>query len=52
MDHTHDHYHHTHQEDHVADECRYFCMSRPIAPMESNPEYRPKGDPLDMFTRY
>lgn len=42
----------TNGEDHIADEWRYFCMSRPIAPMEAVKEYKPKGDPLDMFTRY
>ena len=39
-------------EDHIADEWRYFCMSRPITPMEAKVDYKPKGDPLDMFTRY
>ena len=42
----------TEGEDHIADEWRYFCMSRPITPMEAKPTYTPKGDPLDMFTRY
>lgn len=42
----------TEGEDHIADEWRYFCMSRPITPMEAKPKYEPKGDPLDMFTRY
>lgn len=39
-------------EDHIADEWRYFCMSRPIAPMEAVKEIKPMGDPLDMFTTY
>lgn len=42
----------TEGEDHIADEWRYFCMSRPITPLEAKPAYTPKGDPLDMFTRY
>ena len=42
----------TDSEDHIADEFRYFAMSRPIAPMEAKPTYTPQGDPLDMFTAY
>ena len=42
----------TEGEDHIADEWRYFCMSRPIIPMEAKPRVSPMGDPLDMFTRY
>ncbi len=38
----------THQEDHVADECRYFCMSRPIAPVRAVPTALPAEDPLNM----
>ncbi|MBR5216767.1 MAG: Terminase-like family protein, partial [Oscillospiraceae bacterium] len=38
----------THQEDHAADECRYFCMSRPIAPQRTVPQELPKDDPLDL----
>ena len=38
----------TRQEDHAADECRYFCMSRPIAPPVSAPAALPAEDPLDM----
>ena len=38
----------THQEDHVADECRYFCMSRPIAPVRRETERLPAEDPLDL----
>ena len=37
----------TSQEDHVADESRYFCMMRPIAPRTA--EVRQIGDdPLNM----
>ena len=40
----------THQEDHVADECRYFCMSRPIKPfVEKKPEVLFTSDPLDQM---
>lgn len=42
----------TEGEDHIADEMRYFCMSRPITPMAAPKVYKPKADPLDMFTRY
>lgn len=38
----------TRQEDHVADECRYFCMSRPIAPQRRQTERMPAEDPLDL----
>jgi len=38
----------TAQEDHIADETRYFCMSRPIAPRRMEPLGRPQDDPLDM----
>lgn len=38
----------TSQEDHVADEARYFCMTRPIKPREEA-EYRPlQDDPLNL----
>ena len=38
-------------EDHAADEWRYFCMSRPIRPVEEREEYAPAfgSDPLNMF---
>ena len=36
------------QEDHVADECRYFCMSRPIPPQKNNSDRKPQDDPLDL----
>ncbi|MBE6971590.1 MAG: Terminase-like family protein [Ruminococcaceae bacterium] len=39
----------THQEDHVADECRYFCMSRPIAPVRRSGGALPADDPLDLM---
>lgn len=42
----------TEGEDHIADEFRYFCMSRPIVPMAAPKVYKPKADPLDMFARY
>ena len=38
----------TKQEDHVADECRYFCMSRPIPPRRSDSNAKPQDDPLDL----
>ena len=38
----------TRQEDHAADESRYFCMSRPIAPPVSAPAALPAEDPLNM----
>lgn len=36
-------------EDHICDEWRYFCMSRPVNPLK--PTEKPKliSDPLDMF---
>jgi hypothetical protein len=42
----------TEGEDHIADEWRYFCMSRPIKPIAAEPKYTPQADPLDMFTTY
>ncbi|MDO4810746.1 MAG: phage terminase large subunit [Eubacteriales bacterium] len=38
----------TKQEDHVADECRYFCMSRPIPPRRNDSQTKPQDDPLDL----
>ena len=38
-------------EDHVADEWRYFCMSRPIAPILVKEEKLPAFDPLDQFRK-
>lgn len=37
-------------EDHVADEVRYFCMSRPIKPRIIQTEYNPMVDPLNQFS--
>ena len=36
-------------EDHVCDEWRYFCMSRPIKPMAREEVKVPLSDPLDML---
>jgi hypothetical protein len=41
----------TKMEDHVADEWRYFCMSRPIKPIRAVKEQRLLFDPLDMMKR-
>ena len=41
----------TRQEDHVADESRYFCMSRPIAPQRPQVERAVADDPLDMVKK-
>ena len=41
----------TELEDHVCDEWRYMCMSRPIKPMAKKPKQIPMTDPLDMFGR-
>ena len=38
----------TRQEDHIADETRYFCMSRPVAPRRTAPAALPQDDPLDL----
>ena len=38
-------------EDHVADEWRYMCMSRPIAPLEPIEEKPVYYDPLNQFKR-
>ena len=40
----------TRQEDHVADESRYFCMSRPIRPVRKGEDLLPADDPLNMRT--
>ena len=40
----------TRQEDHAADECRYFCMSRPIMPQQKTAERQIADDPLNMRT--
>ena len=41
----------TKMEGHVADEWRYFCMSRPIKPIRAVKEPRILFDPLDMMKR-
>ena len=41
----------TSQEDHVADEWRYFCMARPIKPIMPVQERTILNDPLNQFTR-
>ena len=41
----------THQEDHVADECRYFCMSRPITPVKAAVAALPVEDPLNLRSK-
>ena len=38
-------------EDHVADEVRYFCMMNPIKPRENKIEYAPVLDPLNQYSR-
>ena len=40
----------TRQEDHVADESRYFCMSRPIPPQKRDTGLPLRADPLNMRT--
>ena len=37
-------------EDHVADEARYMCMMRPIAPMKKTERKIPLNDPLNQFS--
>ena len=37
----------TNQEDHVADEWRYACMSRPVTPLRREAESAPAINPLD-----
>ena len=39
----------TSQEDHVADEWRYMCMSRPIKPRREVKERVLLSDPLNQF---
>jgi hypothetical protein len=36
----------THQEDHIADETRYFCMSRPLPPRKLNSAVNIPFNPL------
>lgn len=37
-------------EDHIADDWRYMCMSRPITPIKPVPKKVIMSDPLNMFT--
>ena len=39
----------TELEDHVADEVRYMCMSRPVKPIRAVPKRMILSDPLDQF---
>lgn len=41
----------TSMEDHIADEWRYMCMSRPIEPIREVEQKTILSDPLDMFTK-
>lgn len=41
----------TDEEDHVADEVRYFCMMRPIKPRMSVESKIPYFDPLDQYKK-
>ena len=41
----------TSMEDHVADEWRYFCMSRPIRPMQTAPAQPIWADPLNQMKK-
>ena len=41
----------TSQEDHIADEWRYMCMSRPIEPIRQVEQKTILSDPLNMFTK-
>ena len=38
-------------EDHVADETRYMCMSRPVSPIRNIPKRQILSDPLNMFNK-
>ncbi len=42
----------TSMEDHVADEWRYFCMSRPIRPMQTAPAQPVWSDPLNQMKKH
>lgn len=42
----------TKQEDHIADETRYFCMSNPIKPVKVEREIPVEFDPLNMHRTY
>ena len=39
----------TNGEDHIADETRYFCMMRPIAPRVPVVKEKPLYDPLNQY---
>ncbi|MFW5503225.1 MAG: phage terminase large subunit [Segatella copri] len=39
----------TTMEDHIADETRYFCMERPIRPVDRIEIHKPEYDPLDLW---
>ena len=41
----------TSQEDHIADEWRYFCMSRPVQPIRPVEQKTILNDPLNQFTK-
>lgn len=38
-------------EDHIADEWRYMCMTRPVKPIREAPKRVILSDPLNMFTK-
>ena len=38
-------------EDHIADETRYLCMSRPVKPLREPPKRQILSDPLNMFKK-
>lgn len=40
----------TSQEDHIADAIRYFCMMRPVKPIEKETGKEILFDPLNMFS--
>jgi hypothetical protein len=37
-------------EDHILDECRYFCMMRPISPRVTEIKEKPLYDPLNQYS--
>lgn len=41
----------TSQEDHIADAMRYFCMARPIKPIEKETGKEIISDPLNLFSK-
>ncbi len=40
----------TQKEDHAADEWRYLCMARPVAPLRPAEKICYMNDPLNQFT--